>query len=865
MALLNGLKHEYQPGTLDVVLQLQAVYVAVGVLFNVASILGKFTPRSVLTGIFGMAVHGLIVAIGFEADKKLYYGAVMGLFIPNIAYYGISYHFNNRAKNDLAGYAGSWSWSLAIIINVVGVCLAIGGVWISFGLRPSFLFVIYPMLLIKFYVMSATATSAGQVSDCCWNVYEVPTSQRWRFKAQYIKMPDGKELACDMYLPTKPGKYPTMLHFTRYNRNFGLNTSLMNPVKSMSADGISFNMRSVKYAERFVPSGYAWVTVDVRGTGASGGSRPVDFSPQEVKDYQTVLQWVLEQDFCNGKIGSCGISYDGMAGIYLAASKHPAVKAIAPVCFPYDIYEDMCAPGGLACGGAIEDYAAFVKALESGDMTKVKGMVPDNMYNLMAHNLTGVMPIKGEEGKIDEVLKDHASNWDMTSLYEKCSGKDTVIATVGGKGMTGADFGPSAVMADLKANKQLAVYTIGAWYDAGAVGGAFKFHQELKEAGLKSKLTVGPWSHGCRKNCSPFAFDENPKFDLYAELVRFFDFHLKGATDTLIEEEPDMHFWTIGAEHWRSGYNWPLRDVSTERMFFGNKGKLVNFQAGSSKLPLPPGVTADEWLPDYEAGTGRVSRWNYVQHIAMQVVSYSDRASRGPQCLVYASLPLEKDLVISGSPVVDLRMEMDATDAGIFVYLEEEVSDEVVRYVTEGQLRASHRKRPSTYLTSDVKPMPVVKDGPSKDKVEHLTVKMQPVSYYFRAGSRIRVSLAAADVDNFLWHDADQCLTHFGLFPDQNLPKRATKWWVHRGQTAPSVLELPVEGDAPTFVGDVTVAGPERPVSLDKKPALPKGMSWRSQKIKGRRWSSSAPMAAVEEYKGSEEYKTLLAKQDAAE
>lgn len=29
--------------------------------------------------------------------------------------------------------------------------------------------------------------------------------------------------------------------------------------------------------------------------------------------------------------------------------------------------------------------------------------------------------------------------------------------------MTGADFGPSAVMADLKANKQLAVYTIGAW------------------------------------------------------------------------------------------------------------------------------------------------------------------------------------------------------------------------------------------------------------------------------------------------------------------------------------------------------------------------------------------------------------------
>jgi len=297
-------------------------------------------------------------------------------------------------------------------------------------------------------------------------------------------------------------------------------------------------------------------------------------------------------------------------------------------------------------------------------------------------------------------------------------------------------------------------------------------------------------------------------------------------------------------------------------MFFSGQGKLVNFQAGSSKLPLPPGVTADQWIPDYEAGTGRVSRWNLVQHISMQVVRYPDRAARGPQCLVYASLPLEKDMVVSGSPAVDLRMEMDAADAGIFAYLEEEVTPDEVRYVTEGQLLASHRKRPSTFLTTDVKPMPVVQDGPSKDKVEHLTVRMQPISYCFRAGSRIRVSLAAADVDNFLWHDADQLLGHWKLFPDPNVPKRASKWWVHRGQTAPSVLELPVEGDAPTFLGDVTVASKERPQELTEKPKLPKGMSWRSQKIKGRRWSSSAPMAAVEEYKESDDYKALLAKQD---
>jgi uncharacterized protein len=52
--------------------------------------------------------------------------------------------------------------------------------------------------------------------------------------------------------------------------------------------GDHFNVRSLRYVNRFVPSGYAWVTVDVRGTGASGGFRPVDFSPVEVADYPEV-------------------------------------------------------------------------------------------------------------------------------------------------------------------------------------------------------------------------------------------------------------------------------------------------------------------------------------------------------------------------------------------------------------------------------------------------------------------------------------------------------------------------------------------------------------------------------------------------
>ena len=608
----------YERDTLDLILKLQLVYVAIGVLLNVANIFVNITPRAVLFGLFGMAVHAFIVSIGFEPERALFYGSVTGLFIPNLLYYGVEVHLNNRTQKNLAGYAGAWAWGLPVVVNLCGVGLAVAGVWVSFELAPRFLFPVYAIMLLNFYKKISTAASAGMVSDCCWKIYNVKTSQQWRFTTQYIKMPDGKELACDTYLPLKLGKYPTMLHFTRYNRNWKLSWGMMNPVKAMSWDGTSFNMRSVKYAERFVPSGYAWVTVDVRGTGASGGSRPVDFSPQEVKDYQTVLQWVLDQDFCNGKVGSCGISYDGMAAIYLAAGKNPALKAIAPICFPYDVYEDMCAPGGIACGGSIEDYAAFVKAVECAQPEKIKGLVPEALYNVIAKNLSGVLPVRQRESKMEEVLKDHSSNWDMTVLYEKASGKDEVVYKQGGQLMANKDFGPSAIVQQIQENKGLAVYTIAAWYDAGDVAGAFKFHEALRSAGLDAKLTVGPWTHGCRKNCSPERRDDNPKFDLYAELVRFFDFHLKGVPGTAIEEEPAIHFWTVGAEGWRGVHNWPVRDASTERLFLARQGTLVGMAPGSSKLPLPPGTAADQWLPDYDASSGALSRWNFVKHICMQ-------------------------------------------------------------------------------------------------------------------------------------------------------------------------------------------------------------------------------------------------------
>ena len=65
------------------------------------------------------------------------------------------------------------------------------------------------------------------------------------------------------------------------------------------------NTRSPKYVDKMVKSrGYALVTVDTRGSGASFGKRPFDLAPAEVADHQEVLEWVIAQPWCNGKVGT---------------------------------------------------------------------------------------------------------------------------------------------------------------------------------------------------------------------------------------------------------------------------------------------------------------------------------------------------------------------------------------------------------------------------------------------------------------------------------------------------------------------------------------------------------------------------------
>jgi uncharacterized protein len=69
-----------------------------------------------------------------------------------------------------------------------------------------------------------------------------------------------------------------------------------------------------------------------------------------------------------------------------------------------------------------------------------------------------------------------------------------------------------------------------------------------------------------------------------------------------------------------------------------------------------------------------------------------DRTEMDRRLLTYTSAPLERDIEITGHPVVTLQASTSADDGAFFVYLEDVDPGGHVTYITDGQMRPMHRK-----------------------------------------------------------------------------------------------------------------------------------------------------------------------------
>jgi uncharacterized protein len=569
--------------------------------------------------------------------------------------------------------------------------------------------------------------------------------------SQYVTMRDGCRLAVDTYVPrSKAGvtqtTFPCLAFFTPYYRPGG--SGEVNP-------------NTGKFRDFFVPRGYAVVVVDVRGTGASFGTRDSFRSPREREDSKEIADWIVAQPWSNGVIGATGISYLGAAADFLASTGHPAVKAIAPISSVWDTYADNYFPGGIQLKSLTKIYDELMIGLDHDRRDILR------QFSYFSNpDFEGPQPVDEDADGVlvEEAIRQHLGNFRQTDLMSEFRFREEGLPY--DPSFSSASISPYSVAHGTSSD--VAILSISGWLDgAGYMNGAISRYLTKKDN--PRHLLLGPWDHGARIDISPWRRAVEPDFPLLAEVLRFFDTYLMGLA-TRLEQEAPIHYFSVHAQEWRAAERWPPVESST-RFFLASDNGLAN---------TPPRAGEDCYQVDFTIGTGAETRYERIAGIDSRNY-YADWQGRTAKMLSYTSAPLATATELAGHGLADLFLTCSEPDLALFVYLTEVEADGTERYVTEGLLRALHRKEapaPESYRTTwpfrtftraDAAPL-------EPGEVEQIRIPLLPVAWRFSAGSRIRLSIAGADDD------------HCGQVPHGRPPLVKLFW----GEGRASVLELPL-------------------------------------------------------------------------
>jgi hypothetical protein len=156
---------------------------------------------------------------------------------------------------------------------------------------------------------------------------------------QYLEMRDGVLLSAMVRFPDEtlygPGPWPTVIEYSGYS-----------PSNPASEEAGSRLARAL---------GYATVSVNMRGSGCSGGVFDI-FNPAQMADGYDTVEIVARQSWvAGGKVGMVGLSYSGISQLYTAATNPPHLAAVTPQSVIADPWLQAW-PGGIFNSGFTQEW-----------------------------------------------------------------------------------------------------------------------------------------------------------------------------------------------------------------------------------------------------------------------------------------------------------------------------------------------------------------------------------------------------------------------------------------------------------------------------------------------------------------------------
>ena len=567
-------------------------------------------------------------------------------------------------------------------------------------------------------------------------------------RSVYVPMRDGVRIALEIVLPDgipEGTRLPTILSMTRYWR---------------AEEGGGPRVSQSGEPQFWLSHGYALVVGDVRGTGASFGVWRHHRSRDETLDFSEIVDWIIAQPWSDQQVVGFGVSYSANTADWMAERNHPALKAIVSRSPDYDPYADLYFPGGIPNAYMGRVWGLSVKEMD----LNVKVQHPDGAR--------GIKPVDGSDGprllqQAIDARRDIPSVWEGLRRIVYRDDRPQEWA-----GWSMDDWGIHSWRNSVEQSR-VPIQSWGSWMDAGTANGVLHRFMTLSNP---QHVFVGAWSHGGRYDADPYRPNDasaDPLLEMqWLEDLCFVETHLQGRPGTARSPERLLTYFTMGEERWKTTTTWPPPGTEDRSWYFAAGRTLVTTKPTNRE-------GADRYTVDFEATTGTTNRW--ATNNTGEDVRYPSRRTADRRLLTYTSLPLPDDIEITGQPSLALNVASTHKDGAFFVYLEDVAPDGTVRYLTEGELRAIHRR-----VSNQDPPYRVV--GPYHSfkhedalplvprQITEISFELMPVSVLVRAGHRLRVAVAGADADTFR------------RIPDEGVPTVA----VYHSAAHPSRIVLPV-------------------------------------------------------------------------
>jgi predicted acyl esterase len=536
-----------------------------------------------------------------------------------------------------------------------------------------------------------------------------------------ITVRDGVQIGAAIYAPAGGGKTPALLAASPYRYD--------NNVLPASPQ---FLWRETGPIDFYVKQGYAYVHMDVRGSGKSGGEFEF-LGRNEQNDLYDVIEWIAKQPWSNGRVGGIGQSYYCMSQWLMAAMAPPALACIGAYDGLNDPYRASCYQGGVP-----------------GEFFGGYWWTQNRIIN--RHPANGAAP-REQNTDLGLLLAQHPTYdefWRERCAWERLE------------------------------SIRIPVYSIGVWgkIDLHTRGNLDAFRKVKGPKKLRVSAAINAWA--AAQEFSSVEFHERV-------LLPFYDHYLKGK-DTDYPSRPAVEYFLRGTNVLRTADAWPPKGIRHEiwHLHGGASGSVTSLNDGSLS-PAPPqndGATSYTYpVPGWVTGvvgfgpTGPAGGFDPVRRV-----------------LTFTSAPLESDLEIAGPIKLMLHASSTRSDTDFFVKLAEQFPQSpedrakglnpASQLISKGWLRASHRALDPVLSTgmepyhSHSSPEPIAPGQAYK-----FEIGVEPMAHLFKKGNRIRLEIVNGDspATDVIW-------TH--LYQ----PDKIGTDTIHHGQKYPSALILPVAG-----------------------------------------------------------------------